>query len=192
MYYITSNESKLRLAERYLTPYGISVEGASPALTEIQSDNIEEVAADKARQAFAVLQKPLFVNDVGWHIPALGGFPGPYMKYINQWLTAEDLIKLMEQHENREVIFREVICYIDKNHQKTFTGEVKGTVLHVNTAPDEIPSRSVFSLSETGKSIAECWKQGMPSIENYRIWEELAAWYMNQNAKITEKVTEAI
>lgn len=177
LYYITSNKEKIRVASKFLFPLHVAVEGISLELIEIQSDDIGEIARDKAQQAFSAINKPLFVNDAGWYISALNGFPGPFMKYVNQWLTAEDVLKMMSGHTNREIIFREVVCYVDKDQLKSFVSEIKGTVLEKNTDPNAILSASIISLSSSGQSIAESWRQGVPSVDNYDIWQEFAAWY---------------
>lgn len=177
LYYITSNKEKLRVAAKYLLPFDVKVEGKHLEFVEMQSDDIAEIAIQKAKQAYKEVGQPLFVNDAGWYITALGGFPGPFMKYINQWLTSSDLLKLMAGLDNREIIFREVICYIDQNQTKTFVGEIKGVVLGRDTAPTEVPSRSIISLSSSHKSIAECWAAEIPSVDDYKIWEEFAKWY---------------
>lgn len=145
-------------------------------LIEVQSDNIAHIASEKAKQAYEIIKKPLFVNDAGWYITALSGFPGPYMKYMNDWLKAKDILDMMRRHTNREVIFREVVCYIDEHGVRPFAGEAKGVVLANDTAPDEIPSRSIFSLSSTNKSIAECSQEGVASVNGGQIWDDFAEW----------------
>ena len=179
LYYITSNQDKIRVAKKYLSPFEIIFEGKDMELFEKQSDDIREIAIEKAKQAYAVIKQPLFVNDAGWHITALNGFPGSFMKFVNGWLTAEDILNLMSPHTNREVILREVVCYIDDTKIKPFIGEKKGIVLHTNTDSTDIPSRSIISLSSTGKSISECWKEGIPPAEDYPVWQEFGKWYSN-------------
>jgi XTP/dITP diphosphohydrolase len=176
LYYITSNPQKIGIAQKYLSPLNVTIEGKHLDLIEVQSDDIAHIATEKAKQAYAAVNKPLFVNDAGWYITALNGFPGPYMKYMNDWLKADDILDMMRKHTDREVIFREVVCYVDKNGVQQFVGEVKGTVLTMDTAPAEIPSRSIFSLSATNKSIAECWQEGIPSVNNSQIWDDFAEW----------------
>lgn len=180
LHYITSNQQKIRIAQKYLSPLDVLIEGKHLDLTEVQSDDIIHIAVEKAKQAYAIIKEPLFVNDAGWYITALNGFPGPYMKYMNDWLKAEDILDMMRKHTDREVIFREVVCYVDKNGVQPFVGEVKGTVLAKDTTPGEIPSRSIFSLSATNKSIAECWQEGIPSVKNSQIWDDFAQWLGNK------------
>jgi non-canonical purine NTP pyrophosphatase (RdgB/HAM1 family) len=182
--YITSNKAKIRVAEKFLSPLGVTLQGKHLDLTEIQSEDIEQIAVGKARQAFSIVNEPLFVNDAGWYITSLGGFPGPFMKYVNQWLTSRDLLAMMSGHSNKEVIFREVVCYVDKDHIKTFVGETKGLMLEQDTAPAELPSRSLISLSSTGKSIAECWQEGVASTDNSVIWKDFSEWYATINPEV--------
>lgn len=177
LYYITSNDEKVKVANQLLEKQGLQVEGRGMELRELQSDDITEVAVEKAKHAFSEIGEPLFVNDAGWYITALNGFPGAYMKFINQWLTAEDILKLMDGKQNREVIFREVIVYIDKEHTQTFTNDIKGVLLDKDTSPSDIPSASLISLHPKGYSIAECWKKGVLSFDNHSIWEKFAKWY---------------
>ncbi len=183
LYYITSNQQKIRIAQKYLDPLNVPIEGKHLDLIEVQSDDIAHIAAEKAKQAYAVIKQPLFVNDAGWYITALNGFPGPYMKYMNDWLKAEDILDMMRKHDDREVIFREVVCYADEHGVQPFIGEVKGTVLTTNTAPGEIPSRSIFSLSTTNKSIAECWQEGIASVNNSQIWDDFAQWLSDNGSR---------
>lgn len=185
LYYITSNKAKIRVAKKFLDPLGVTLEGKHLDLDEMQSEDIEKIAIGKARQAFSVVEEPLFVNDAGWYITALGGFPGTFMKYINQWLSSEDILAMMSGHTNKEVIFKEVVCYVDKNYVKTFVGETKGLILEHDTAPTELPSRSLISLSITGKSIAECWQEGITSTDNGKIWEDFADWHATINSEAT-------
>ena len=83
--YITSNPHKIESANRNLSSFNITVEGIKlENIQEIQTDNIEEISINKAKQAYSQINKPLIVSDSGWSIPALNGFPGPLMAYVNR------------------------------------------------------------------------------------------------------------
>ncbi len=180
LYYMTSNKRKVEVAQQHLAPLDVEVVGKDIDLVEIQSENIEEIAKLKAEQAFKLVKKPLFVNDAGWFITALNGFPGAYMKHINDWLTADQILRMMEGQTDREVIFNEVICYIDASRTKVFNREVRGVVLTKNTSDTAPPSAAIVSLSSTGKSIAECWEAGIQSVDDVQIWHDFAEWYKSQ------------
>lgn len=183
LYYITSNQGKVAVAKKYLEPFGISVEGKNLSMQEIQSENLEDIARYKAKQAFETLAHPLLVNDAGWFIPALKGFPGPYMRYVNDWFTPNDFLRLMAPYSNRQIIFQEVFCFIDAKQIKVFKGEIKGTILQeIYRKEGQTPSHNVISLREDGISIAEAWDKGLQSVDNYRVWDDFAQWY---NSMIT-------
>ncbi len=175
LYYITSNQEKVNVAQKNLNPLGIEIEKKSFDFVEIQSESIEEIAVHKAKSAFEKLQHPLIVNDAAWHLPALNGFPGPYMKYVNQWFTAENFQTLLEGKEDRTVIYEEVFCYISSTTVNTFKGQVSGIVLNEPKGQGLLSWR-FFSFSQD-KSIAECWEDGIDPIENYTVWKEIADFF---------------
>jgi len=183
--YVTSNKDKVRVANRYLAPLGIEVVGESMEFIEIQTDSIDEIARDKAKQAFEALHKPLLVNDAGWSFVALNGFPGAYMKYINQWLSPTDLIALMKNHEDKTVIYREIMYYIDDKKTKAFVEEIRGTFLGEEKGTG-VPSWTLISLRADKKSIAQCWDEGIEPVDGYPVWKDFSDWYTMQNLNENE------
>lgn len=175
--YVTSNQEKIKVARRYLSPLGIQLESAHLDLEEIQSNSGEEIIKKKAAQAFTSLQKPLFVTDHFWNIPALNGFPGAYMKYMNQWLAPQDFLNLMQGHTDRKVFLEEYLYFTDGKNEKLFFQSVPGTVLTEVKGKKELASRAVISLREDHKSIAECWEQNIDRTEDYPLWTDFANWY---------------
>ncbi len=182
LYYVTGNKNKIAIAQRYLSPLGISITPQALELEEIQSHDIEQIAIHKAKHAFGILQKPLFVNDHGWSFTALNGFPGAYMKYMNEWFTPEDFLHLMQGKENREAILTEVICYIDGHNLKTFSIQHKGEVLH-EVQGKGLAATTVTTLSSDRQSIAKKLETNVTSVETYTIWEEFAQWYKEEIKK---------
>lgn len=75
---VTSNRNKWLEAQRIL---GKSLERVELDLPELQAESVSEVALAKARAAFAVLGRPVIVEDAGIELSGLGGFPGPFIKY---------------------------------------------------------------------------------------------------------------
>lgn len=178
--YITSNKDKAASAKWNLSPFGIEFETQHAELIEIQSDSMKEIALDKAKRAFETIQEPLFITDHGWYIPALNGFPGPYMKYINQWFTSEDLLHLMQDKADRTIIKREVLVYVDNDGMQHFTAEIKGRIL---TAPEGegYPAMRITTLSKSGKSMSRCQEEGINSFDENHIYEEFALWLKANN-----------
>jgi non-canonical purine NTP pyrophosphatase (RdgB/HAM1 family) len=75
---VTSNESKWAEAQRIV---GHPLERLVLELPELQADTTTEVAIHKARAAFAAVSRPVIVEDAGLELAALGGFPGPFIKF---------------------------------------------------------------------------------------------------------------
>jgi non-canonical purine NTP pyrophosphatase (RdgB/HAM1 family) len=76
--FVTSNPNKVREAERIL---GSSLQHAALELPELQAETVAAVALAKAQEAFLKLGRPVIVEDAGIELVALGGFPGPFIKY---------------------------------------------------------------------------------------------------------------
>lgn len=155
---------------------GIDIKQKILDIPEIQSESIEEVAIDKARKAFGQIKQPLFINDSGWMIAALKGFPGPYMKYINNWFSPRDFLKLMDGEDDRTVTLRQVIVYMDQNTQKVFTFDSKGRMLST-TSGEGRSSDTVITFSKDDTSIAEAKEKGTNLLEEEKkLWESFSSW----------------
>jgi len=181
--YVTSNKGKIAVAKRYLTPLGITVEGSHLEMEEIQSHLGEEVIRRKAMQAFQALKKPLIVSDHFWNFEALRGFPGAYMKYMNEWLTPQDFLNLMKPYQNRTVYLEEYLFYTDGTNEKLFYEPVKGRVLHEVYGAEKEASRAIVSLREDGMSIAQCIEKGINSVDEYEIWTKISEWLTTMETK---------
>jgi non-canonical purine NTP pyrophosphatase (RdgB/HAM1 family) len=82
--FVTSSDRKIKHLDTYLKLHGLDkchIKAADINLAEIQGEP-REVALRKARDAYAVLKRPLLVEDSAFHIPALRGFPGTYARYV--------------------------------------------------------------------------------------------------------------
>ena len=99
--YVTGNKIKINYANNQLNKFGIEIEQVVLDVHEIQSLEKFAVAEDKAKKAFAILNEPFFVTDTFWEIPALNGFPGAFMKYINNWFVPQDILNLMKDKNDR-------------------------------------------------------------------------------------------
>lgn len=180
LYFITSNKYKIFLAEKNLKPLGVDFETQPFESPEIQSDNDAEIATKKAVDAFALFQKPLFVTDDSWFIPSLHGFPGAYMKYMNQWFTVDDFLRLIEPYKDRTVILRQTLCFTDGKETKVFFQDNKGLLLDKPRGKG-LPILEIASFSGSGKSIAELVEANQNPIDNPEIWKNFGGWYLSRS-----------
>jgi XTP/dITP diphosphohydrolase len=130
----TGNFHKFDEARRILAEYGISSAMLRVKNVEIQSDNLLEIAAASAVDAFNRCRLPLIVEDAGLFVDALKGFPGPYAAYVYRTISNPGLLKLMEKVRDRKARFRSVIAYYDgksgKSQPLSFEGEAVGRIAH--------------------------------------------------------------
>lgn len=176
--YITANNDKIFFAKKGLLPQGITFETKALELIEIQSSSIEEITHHKAKQAFAILGTPVFVTDEGWSIPALNGFPGAYMKYMNEWLSPHDYLHLMESHSNKTIIKSVALCYADSKNTRCFTATYEGEFIN-SIQGNGFSAMRVVSMTSDGKSVAECIEQGINPFNDSSFWKEFGMWYKN-------------
>ncbi len=124
--FVTGNIGKFEIAKHIFSEFGVELLCEKIETPEIQSMDIEEVAKFSAQYAADKLQKPVMVTDVGHYITSLKGFPGAFIKYINQTLEAENILAMLEGRADREVILKECLAYAEPNKEPvTFTQELK-------------------------------------------------------------------
>ncbi len=88
--FVTGNPGKLAEARRLCGPALAAVDLDLP---EIQSLDLRAVVEEKARAAWELLRRPLVVEETGLELAALGGFPGPLVKWMLQAVGAEGMAR---------------------------------------------------------------------------------------------------
>ncbi len=127
--FASSNENKIKEATKILKNYDIEIEPLIVECPELQSDDIEKVARFSAKHAIIECKSPVFVEDSGLFINALGGFPGPYSSYVYKTIKNEGILKLMENKNDRGAIFKSVIAFCEsKGSIFTFMGQTLGKI----------------------------------------------------------------
>jgi len=127
IFLVTGNANKL--AEwRRLLPADIQIDSVDVDLPEIQSMDPEEIVADKAKRAYAIVGKPVVVEDVSAGLYKLNGLPGPFIKFFIKSLGETALFQLAE-HEGDAATVSCAIAYYDGKDLITVKGDVSGTVV---------------------------------------------------------------
>jgi non-canonical purine NTP pyrophosphatase (RdgB/HAM1 family) len=125
LYFVTGNDQKVKEAQMIL---GFPIEIYKHELIEIQSLDVEKIVRSKAQEAYNIIKKPLFVDDVGLYIEAWNNFPGPLIKHILSAGGTSLLIKMMQGESNRSVLSRGAIAYHDGKEIQVFIGETRGCI----------------------------------------------------------------
>lgn len=153
---------------------------------EIQSQSVEEVSKYSALYAAKKLNTPVIKSDVGYYIEELNGFPGPFLKYINNMLTSEDIIKLMVDKHNRPIKLKECLTYATPEGEvKQFLSIEEATI---STEPkgkgstfDKIVIFKGQTLPKAMNSEEENFKHFQ---EQLKIYDELAKYLTNKEGEI--------
>jgi non-canonical purine NTP pyrophosphatase (RdgB/HAM1 family) len=187
VYFVTGNQDKLLIAQTVCSKFDIKVEQVVIKVDEIQGEDPIIIVQDKVYRAYEGLSKPLVISDDSWDIPALNGFPGPYMKSINKWFQPEDFIRLMEGKTDRRIILHQYLAYYDGTILKTFKNDIFGKIIDKPRGKnDHSPNMTVTELDhDNGKTIAEVFEQGEKAvIARYQnrpdAWHKFAEWYHSE------------
>lgn len=112
---VTGNLGKWKIAKDIFDKYNINLLHKKINTPEIQSNDVVEVSKYSALYAAKKLNKPVIKSDVGYYIEELGGFPGPFLKYINDMLTSKDILNMMKTKNNRKIYLKECLTYAEPN-----------------------------------------------------------------------------
>jgi XTP/dITP diphosphohydrolase len=131
IYLATTNQKKMLTAQKALSEYGVDLEmlKLDYEVPEIQSFSVEEIAKFSAKFVADKENKPVFVTDAAFSIESLNGFPGPFMKQINHYLTTEDILNLLRGKTNRKFNLIECLAFCQPNQEPiTFSSTMHGTM----------------------------------------------------------------
>lgn len=124
--FATSNTAKLREA-RTLLP--VTVEALEIDFEEIQAASIAPISLSKLEQARRQVDGPVFVEDVALGFDALGGFPGPYIRWLLAASGGQGLGRIAAGLEDAG---GSAICHLavwDGEEIRSFQGECRGRIL---------------------------------------------------------------
>lgn len=129
IYFVTSSTRKVEDYNRRFEPLGYKIIQMKEDMNEGRSLNIEEIAKTKLAQAKKIANgSPVFVEDRGFFVPALKGFPGPFIKIFLGSIGVEGLLKLMAGQDDRQASFVSVLGYWDGAKEHYFYDKEDGFI----------------------------------------------------------------
>lgn len=174
IHFITSNHQKFASLQKLLQPLGIDLHQLHYDFDEGRGLDIQTIAKSKLAQAKkAFPNKRLIVDDRGFFIPALKGFPGPFVKLLLDSFSYPGIIKLMQDETDRRAIFSFAVGYFDSEKDHIFVADEEGFII------DEPRGDNLHGWTELlyiyghpsfpGRSLAELndeeWKEYLAAIE---------------------------
>jgi XTP/dITP diphosphohydrolase len=122
-------------------------------LPEYRSDDVGEIARGKAQYAYSQLKTPLIVDDTGFFIDALKGFPGPYAAYVLHSIGNTGILKLMEGIPDRTARFITAIAFADERGVHVFKGTIDGHITYALRGKGGFGYDPIFDVE--GRTLAE-------------------------------------
>ena len=104
--FVTTNHHKFQTLSNSLSSFGINLTNESLETPEIQDSDLIKIVEYSANWAIKEINQPLLVNDFGYFIRALNGFPGPFSKQVIDWFCLEDWQRLLSGLEDRTVVVK--------------------------------------------------------------------------------------
>lgn len=125
--FITGNQNKADYLAKYL---GHPVDHVKLDLDEIQSLDLKEIVEHKVRQAYEKIGKPVIVEDVALGFEALGGLPGPFIKFFVDKVPFETICSMIDG-KTRNATARCVFGYFDGKDLELFEGSLDGQIAEI-------------------------------------------------------------
>jgi len=176
--FCTGNVNKLREVQQIIGD-SVSLESASLDLPELQGEPLE-ISAAKCRVAFERLKQPVIVEDTSLCFNALGGLPGPYIKWFLDKLGPEGIWRLLAGFEDKTAYALCVFAYWDGTTDKPllFQGRTDG-VITTPRGPVDFGWDPVFIPDGFQQSYAEMGKLTKNTISHrYKALEQLKVLFV--------------
>ncbi len=184
---VTSNVNKAHEVEAF---FGSTVEVSHVALDipELRSDDVTEIAREKARYAYDQLHLPLIVDDTALSIDALNGFPGPYAAYVLKTVGNKGILRLMESLPDRDACFTTAIAFADETGIVVFSGEISGRIIDKPRGNEGFGYDPIFEVD--GKTLAEIPLEEKSAISHRaRALLAFREWFMARQSPDTRLYT---
>jgi non-canonical purine NTP pyrophosphatase (RdgB/HAM1 family) len=117
--FITGNEGKLREVKSLIP----DIQSVEMNLTEIQEMDAQKIILAKLEEARKHYPSTaLLVEDTSLYLHALGGLPGPLVKWFTMAVGVEGIYKLTEPFGSKRATARTFIGYADEDGIRFFEG----------------------------------------------------------------------
>jgi len=180
--FFTSNRSKVAEARLFLRPLGYSVTWRRAKLLEPQLNTLEEVV--KVKIASAPLYAGLtMVEDSGFFVHSLNGFPGVYSSYVFKVLGVEGVLRLLEGLP-RDAHFEAVVGIRRGRDVNLFKGVVHGKVSTQQKGRQGFGFDPIFVPEGLSLTMAELSRQEKVRISHRsRALASLAEWLQQKSRR---------
>ena len=180
VYFATMNVNKFHEAASALSVMKIKVLMLKKRKIEIQADKIEEVVKRSALWITEKDARPIIVEDAGFFIQAMGGFPGPYSSYVYEKIGLAGILGLLDHFTNRGAEFRSAVAFCNHGDLiRIFTSRVNGTVAYEERGTGGFGFDPIFIPHGENRTFAEMTIEEKNRISHRaKALEKFAKWYL--------------
>ncbi|GFW70354.1 inosine triphosphate pyrophosphatase [Trichonephila clavipes] len=130
IHFVSGNPNKICEADSIMKEHKIKVKYMKIDLPEYQGvPNF--IAEAKCKHAASVIKTPVIIEDTGLFFNALGGLPGPYIKWFLEKIGPEGLYKLLAGFEDKSASAICTMAFTEgaQKEVRLFHGVTKGTIV---------------------------------------------------------------
>ncbi|CAB3402641.1 unnamed protein product [Caenorhabditis bovis] len=126
--FVTGNVGKLREVKQILK--GFEITNIDVDLNEYQGEP-EFIAEKKCKEAAESVRGPVLVEDTSLCFNAMGGLPGPYIKWFLKKLGPEGLFKMLDGFEDKTAYAQCIFAYTEGVDKPVviFSGKCPGRIV---------------------------------------------------------------
>ena len=130
IYFVTGNPNKLKEFNQIIGKIdGYEFQTKSIDLPEYQGEP-EDIARDKCKTALEIAKCPVLIEDTSLCFNALGGLPGPYIKWFLDKLKPEGLPRLLAGFDDKSAYAQCIFAYGEPGKEiELFTGRTHGSIV---------------------------------------------------------------
>jgi|SRR3989344_1450990 len=177
--FVTGNKEKLREAKEILNK-DIKINNIDIDLIEVQEIDGKKVAIEKAKTAYNIVKKPLFVEDTSLYIQSWNKLPGTFNKWFMRTVGNEGIIRMLKDFNDRSANAETVIAYHDGKKIRTFIGTVKGEISDKVRGENGFGWDKIFIPNGLNKTQAELSASEKNSLSTRRKAIEKLKRYLNE------------
>lgn len=160
--YVTGNYGKYLGVKKIFSQNELSLSFFECDLDEPNINDIDVISKAKVISAYKLLNKPCFVIDSGFYIedyPLKPNYPGAFVKRSGISNNIDELLKTMENVDNRKCKFVDCLTFYDGKNFYTFHGLSEGSLSYTKRGRTTNSALSnlwyVFIPNNCTKTLAE-------------------------------------
>lgn len=186
--YVTGNYGKYISIKEQFEQYGLSINYFKHDLDEPDVNDIGFISKAKAKQAYEIIGRPVFVTDSGFYIenyPNKVNYPGAFVKRSGVSSNIDKLLKDMEKVNDRSCYFLDCLTFYDGENYYQFFGKSLGVLSYTKKGIKHSNAKSnlwyVFIPNNCMKTLAEMtdYERNHRNDNHTSAAKEFITWYLD-------------